>query len=212
MAASLKAKLPFWCALVAAGLCWSVASPREARAQNGLTNPDFDAGIAGWSAVDGALSWNAGVDVNGCPGSGAAVVGSPAMVSGNWTVTLVSTGSCVPVTPGGSVALWARVLPGAAVAHTDFAVLGYTDANCSTGETEHGIAGYGTLPQIWLDIMLGLGVDGSTNSVRFLMRSYDAANSTFHMTVDRVYAGAASPVFLDAFGAGSTCRWSAVTP
>lgn len=191
------------CLLAGTGALW---------AANGLQNPDFDSGISGWSASDGTLAWNGGLDVNACAGSGAAVGSNPVLVAGKWTVTAKSSGSCVPVTPGGQVWLRARVLFANTVASTDFALLGYSNGSCSAGEVEIPIAGYGPLPLIWLDFQLGIAVDGATNSVRFLMRTSDPAVSSYSWSLDRVYLGTVDPIFLDDFGAAATCRWSAAVP
>jgi hypothetical protein len=189
-----------------AGLCLFAVT--AARAQNGLTNPDFDDGVGGWEAVDGALAWNAAVDVDACPGSGSATFSSPELVAGKWTITAVSSGSCVAVTPGEVISVWARVLFAAPAATTDFALLGYTDANCSAGEAELGIAGYGPLPLLWLNFMFGSTIDLATHSVRFLMRSADPTVSTFQFSLDRTYLGPFDPIYLDGFDSGSTCHWS----
>jgi hypothetical protein len=185
---------------------------RSLQAANGLANPDFDNGVAAWSAIDGSLAWNGALDVQACAGSGSASFSSPEMVTGKWTITVGSTGSCVQVSPGESVALRARVLFTAPAAATDFALLAYTDSDCSAGEFERGIAGYGPLPLIWMDFMMGLTIDPGTHSVRFLMRTSDPAVSTYGFALDRTYLGPAEPIFLDGLDAASTCRWSQSAP
>ena len=202
-------RLPFVVAAVAMSF---LAGAGALRAQNGLLNPDFDSGVSGWAAMDGALAWNGGLDVNSCSGSGAAVGSTPVLVGGKWTVTVKSSGSCVPVVPLANAWLRARVLFSTAVATTDLGLLGYTDANCSAGEVEIPIAGYGPLPLIWIDFQLGITLDAATHSVRFLMRTADPAVSNYSWSLDRTYLGTATPIFLDDFGAAATCRWSTVVP
>ncbi len=171
-----------------------LAAADALRAANGLANPDFDSSVTGWAAVDGALAWNGGLDVNSCAGSGVAVGSNPVLVAGKWTVSVKSSGSCVPVAPGGNVRLRARVLFETTVSNTDFALLGYSDGSCSAGEVEIPIAGYGALPLIWLDFQLGIAVDGATSSVRFLMRTSAPAVSSYSWSLVRVYPGVVSYV------------------
>jgi hypothetical protein len=194
-------------------LCLVHFSPQAARAANGLINPDFDNGVAGWTAIDGALAWNAALDVQACAGSGSATYSSPVLLAGNWTVTATSSGSCVPVTPGEIVAVRARLQYSTTVNATDIGLLGYTDANCSAGELALPIAGYGPLgPAIWFDFMLGLTVSEPTHSVRLLLRSRDPAISNYTFALDRTYVGPSEPIFLDGVDAASTCRWSQAVP
>lgn len=189
-----------------------LAGPGALRAANGLQNPDFDNGISGWGASDGALAWNGGLDVNACGGSGVAVGSNPVLVAGKWTVTAKSSGSCVPVTPGSQVWLRARLLFANTVASTDVGLFAYTDGSCSAGEVELPIAGYGPLPLIWLDFQLGITLDLATQSVRFLLRTADPAVSSYSWSLDRVYLGSVDPIFLDDFDAAATCRWSSAVP
>lgn len=183
-----------------------------ALASNGLTNPRFDLGASGWSAVDGVVSWSPAVDVDECAGSGSAQLSDPEMVSGDWTATLVSSGSCVPTVEDATLLYRIRVLALASLQHTDFAVLGYTDESCSVGETEVPIAGFGPLSPIWLHFQLGITLDPSVLSVRALMRTRDdsTSSSTYHL--DSVYLGYDDPILLDDLEAGSLCRWSSVEP
>src|SRR6187402_2857189 len=112
----IRAPLVVSCAALLA-LC--LLLPQPSRAANGLTNPDFDNGVVGWSAIDGTLAWSAALDVQGCAGSGSAVYSFPALISGNWTLTATSSGSCVPVTPGEIVAVRARLQYSTLVNATD---------------------------------------------------------------------------------------------
>lgn len=93
-------------------LSWATfAGAGAALAANGLANPNFDTGVASWSTLDGDLAWSSAVDVNSCPGSGSASPSTPDFVESDWTITLVSSGSCVPVAPGDEVAIRVRMKP-----------------------------------------------------------------------------------------------------
>lgn len=197
---------------VAAAVASFLAGAGALAAANGLINPDFDSGVSDWATSEGALAWNGGLDVDACVNSGVAVASTPQLVAGQWTVTVKSSGSCVPVVPLGMAWMRVRVLFSTAVATTDFGLLAYTDANCTAGEVEMPTVGYGPLPLIWLNLAMGGVVDSATHSVRFLMRTKDPAVSSYSFSLDRLYLGTVDPVFLDDFGAAATCRWSTVVP
>lgn len=197
---------------VAAAVASFLAGAGALAAANGLINPDFDSGVSGWATSEGTLAWNGGLDVDACANSGVAVASTPELVAGQWTVTVKSSGSCVPVVPLSMAWMRVRVLFSTAVATTDFGLLAYTDANCTAGEVEMPTVGYGPLPLIWLNLAMGGVVDSATHSVRFLMRTKDPAVSSYSFSLDRLYLGTVDPVFLDDFGAAATCRWSTVVP
>jgi hypothetical protein len=175
-----------------------------------LVNPNFDTGIAGWSAPAGTLGFGAGVDFDDCIGSGSAHGSSPVFVAGSWVLEIQSSGSCVAVTPGEVTYLTFHLLPGAAIAATDVGLLTYTDADCTAGEVDAPIAGYATLPQIWLNFQFGSTIAAGAQSARFYVRFTDASNSTYQLHLDRAYLGFGQPVFTDDFEAGSPCRWTSV--
>jgi len=202
-------RFPAW--LAAGVLCLGITTP-VAFAGNGLTNPDFDGDVSSWSAFDGALDFDAAVDFDGCAGSGSALGASPELVSGSWRLEVRSSGSCVPVTPGEIAHLTLRLLPGAAIATTDFGLLTYTDANCTAGELEAPIAGFGVLPQTWLHFQLGSTIAEGALSARFYVRFADPASSTYEVHLDRAYLGFGQPLFADDFEPGTSCRWDLQSP
>lgn len=202
---------PFPTGLAAGILCLGIAVPASFAA-NGLTNPDFDAGVSSWSAFDGALDFDSGVDFDGCAGSGSALGSSPELVSGSWRLEIHSSGSCVPVTPGEVTYLTLLLRPGADIAATDFGLLTYTDANCTAGELEAPIAGFGVLPQLWLKFQLGSTIAPGALSARFYVRFADPTSSTYEVHLDRAYLGSGQPLFTDDFEPASTCRWDLPTP
>jgi hypothetical protein len=203
-------RLAFTVAALMAGAL--LAEPAVLRAANGLLNPDFDSGISGWDARDGALAWNSGLDVDACTNSGVAVGSTPVFTTGSWTVTVTNSGSCLPVAPSAMVWMVVRILFSTPVASTDFGLLAYTDANCSAGEVEMPMVGYGPLPLIWMNLKMGGNVEFVTRSVRLLIRTKDPTVSNYSWSLDRLYLGTVDPVFFDDFGAAATCRWLSSSP
>ncbi|MEO8275501.1 MAG: hypothetical protein ABI639_04735 [Thermoanaerobaculia bacterium] len=181
-------------------------------AGNSLINPDFDIGVAGWSAPTGSLTFSASGDVDGCAGSGVAHLAAPVFVNNLWQSEFAGTGSCLPVFPENRYRLVLGLLPGSAFDTTTVGILAYTDSTCTAGETSTLLAGFSHLAVAWHNFRLGGLVGSGVHSIRYWLRFRDADDPSFAVDIDRIYLGIEEPVFVDPLEAGSLCRWSSTVP
>jgi hypothetical protein len=99
-----------------------------AAAQNLLTNPDFDADVAGWTQTGGPVTWNA-LDANGSASSGSARLVTPS--AEGETVTAIQ--QCVEVTGGTDYVFSAKVFRPQGEQVSAFGpVVWYEDVACAT--------------------------------------------------------------------------------
>ena len=199
MSSRIRSQIPSLVLLVGAIL------PAAARAQGKLlvTNPEFDAGLAGWTTGVSQTS-TAATDSDACPASfsfhGSAIgPDSPSQV-------VIVSPDCVPVSQGDVLELEVTYRAEALV-HLE--ALHFGGTACSSGF----LADLGpTLPAAgeWTVGRRSIEIESaSATGVRFaVIAQIDPGPVSFVLDVDRAYLGRRYRIFADGFDGGSTCRWS----
>ncbi len=190
-----------------------LVSAAGARAQNLLTNPDFDApeGLADWQLQSGSLQL--GADSGTCATSDAVDATSAPSGGGSQYFHMTSL-QCIPVDPLATPELHlAGMYKATANVYARIYLQVFSDAGCST-PIGFSATVFGGTSVAWNRIADVVAIDANAASVVVNVDGNPAnfGEPQFTMEWDRFYLGAAPEIFLDdfEFESGSACHWSAV--
>lgn len=187
----------------------------SARGTDLAGNPNFDAGLAGWTVVatvPGEVA--AGLDDAGeQPTSGSVAVTSSAGAGETWRVE-----QCVALPAHGRIRLSGRLrsastLPGAPVAHLEAQYFGSTD--CSSGALSSLLtpAVAGDTGAVWVTVASGgapFPAGAHSASLRLIVEA--GATNDVDLRADELFFGNDGLLFADGFESGGTGSWSVAMP
>lgn len=167
---------------------------------NRMSQPNFDADLAGWTLVDpapGALAWNA-ADAGGAASSGSARVDTTAGTGLEWNLT-----QCVAAGDHYDIARFrARIqsatsgAPAALVSVRYFSAPGCTGSSIPTFQSDPVV---GDTAGQWLASTIAFTPPRSGQSARVVLRIVGDTASTFTADVDDVFFGDPETVFGDGY-------------
>jgi len=184
-----------------------------ARAQNLLTNPDFDGpgGLDSWGVQTGSMVL--GADSGSCATSGAIDATSGLSGGGDQGFWITSL-QCIVVDP-----VTTPVMQLAGMYKTTDSVYNriylqlFSDTSCST-PTGYSSFVFGGPAAAWNRIAGAVAIDSPTTSVRVFVETFlqTSGGPAFTVQWDRFYFGVVPEIFLDdfEFESASSCHWSNV--
>lgn len=183
-----------------------------ARAQNLLTNGDFDAGagLGGWTWGPGALAL--GDDSGSCLLSDGADATSGQAASSHY-FAMYST-QCIAVDPLATPTLHLNAIyRTTAPVWARLALQSFTDADCANFEGYYSGA-YGSTSAAWAAIGGPITLAPPTLSFKVTadFNPMNAGQGPFTGSFDRFYVGVLPQILVDGFEteSGSACHWSAI--
>lgn len=194
---------------------WLIGWAASARAENLLTNPDFDQDTLGWTVFVGTALDLDSSDEGACPASGSGFVHSGPYPGAAFSSAILS--QCFPV--GGRTEIAASVSYRDGATFEQVGVTFHVSLDCSDENPQTALSPvFFASPGTWSRMaMPTAAIPAGTNSIQFLAGGTDPGGGDFTIQLDRAYFGTPDRIFSDGFendqdGAPVPCRWSPASP
>jgi len=197
---------PILAVLVVLLLC-CLGSPTGLDAQNLLANPDFDDGIAGWTAAaDGDIAWDELTDIVGDPNSGSMVI---TQLSGGSNAGIAES-ECVEVVPDREYIFGGYFLVASGQSGTSHVLVGlslFDDARCLGTPLTSPSSTNTAIEDTWFSKVISSVLPSDAHSAMLHANVFNGNTDEFVVHSDHFVIEPAL-IFADGFESGDTTEWS----